>query len=223
MAGNVPLQVGDARSSPPGRSSPARGCAGGSPARRSRRPAERAGHLRGSSGCCASQPERIFAGHRQPGGLADLRGRSRRRAAGRTAAREPAPFLVTFFTGQPMLMSMICAPYSLPMTRGLRHHLGLAAEDLQRVGPLHLGVVAQVPQRSAALARISPWALTSSVGHSAAPIRKASTRNGCSLTPPSARGCTGSSGCRDRWRSMARPCGRAALEPCPAHAAAPDG
>ena len=66
---------------------------------------------------------------------------------GSHSSADPAPFLVTFFTGQPMLMSMICAPHCLPMQRGLGHHLRLAAEDLQRVRPLDLGVVPQVPHR----------------------------------------------------------------------------
>ncbi len=75
---------------------------------------------------------------------------------GSQSSAEPAPFLVTFFTGQPMFTSMIWAPALLAEQRGPGHHLRLAAEDLQRVGALHLGVVPQVAHRPGARRASAP-------------------------------------------------------------------
>ena len=48
------------------------------------------------------------------------------------SSAEPAATLQTFLAGQPMLMSMICAPSVDVVARGLGHHRRIGAGDLHR-------------------------------------------------------------------------------------------
>ena len=48
------------------------------------------------------------------------------------SSAEPAITLQIFFAGQPMLMSMICAPSSDIVARGFGHHRRVGARDLHR-------------------------------------------------------------------------------------------
>ena len=79
------------------------------------------------------------------------RARPRRRGCAPPAPRcrssaEPAATLQTFFAGQPMLMSMICAPRVDVVARGVRHQRRVGAGDLHRDRGGLARVVAAAPR-----------------------------------------------------------------------------
>ena len=61
--------------------------------------------------------------------------------AGSRIRLQPALCFAIFGTGQPMLTSTMSAPMPFDDLRGGRHLVGIAAEDLDRDGPLLLGVL----------------------------------------------------------------------------------
>lgn len=96
-----------------------------------------------------SQPVRIFRVTGTSTALTTASRISATSASSRSRA-DPAALLHTFFAGQPMLMSMICAPSSTFALRGLGQHGRIAAGDLHRAR-LVLAIVDQAQARLAAV------------------------------------------------------------------------
>jgi len=67
--------------------------------------------IAGALRCAASQPVRIFS-VTGTSTAATTASRMRATSASSRMSAEPAQALQTFFAGQPMLMSMSCAPWS---------------------------------------------------------------------------------------------------------------
>jgi hypothetical protein len=99
-----------------------------------------------------SQPVRVFSVTGTPSG-ADRRdvaaSRMRATSASSRNSAEPAARLQTFFAGQPMLMSITCAPSATLARAAGGNHLGIAAGDLHD----HRVALAGVVEPVAALGR----------------------------------------------------------------------